>query len=105
MELGAAAHLCLIGGFRPHMREADSEAITRCYLAADTRRGVLAEAGDLLIPIAEGLVTADHVRADLFELCRGDVQLPPPGDAPTAFKSVGHAAQDLAAARLCMGES
>lgn len=95
------AHLSLIGGFRPDMREADGEAIRRSFTVADTREGVLAEAGDLLTPIAQGIIAADHVRTDLVALCRGDAPPPPPGTA-TLFKSVGHAAQDLAAARLCV---
>ncbi len=99
-SLRADAHLCLVGGFRPTMREADSEAITRAFVVADTGDGVLAEAGDLLIPMTEGLIGREHVRADLPELCRGDRTVPPGLDQPTIFKSVGHAAQDLIAASL-----
>ncbi len=99
--LSAGAHLALIGGFKPQMREADSEAIRLAHVVADTREGVLAEAGDLLTPIAEGLVTPGHVVADLFGLCRGEAPELTPGRA-TIFKSVGHATQDLAAAMLAV---
>ena len=99
--LSAGAHLALIGGFKPQMREADSDAIRLAHVVADTREGVLAEAGDLLTPIAEGVVTPDHVVADLFALCRGGAPGPGPG-RPTIFKSVGHATQDLAAAILAV---
>ena len=99
--LGEDAHLALIGGFKPHMREADSEAIRRAHVVADTREGVLTEAGDLLTPIAEGVITPDHVIADLFDLCRGRAPGLTPG-RPTVFKSVGHATQDLAAAQLAV---
>jgi ornithine cyclodeaminase len=99
--LGPHAHLSLIGGYRPSMREADSEAIRRSFVVADTRSGVLAEAGDVRIPIDAGVISADHVRADLFELCReGRISLP--ARMPTLFKSVGHAVQDLVAATLCV---
>lgn len=94
--------LSLIGGFRPHMREADSEAIRRSYVFADTRSGALAEAGDLLTPIAEGVVTSDHIKADLFDLCRDRSAFPTPLPAPRIFKSVGHAVQDLIAATLAL---
>ena len=100
--LRADAHLSLIGGFRPFMREADSDAIARGYVVADTRDGVLAEAGDLVVPIGEGRIDASHVRADLGELCRGDRVVPLGPERPTIFKSVGHAAQDLVAASLCV---
>lgn len=96
------AHLSLIGGFRPTMREADSAAIANGYVVADSRAGVLAEAGDLLIPIGEGLIDASHVRADLGELCRGEHCVADKRDRPTIFKSVGHASQDLIAASLCL---
>lgn len=95
-------HLSLIGGFRPAMREADSAAIARSYVVADTRSGVLAEAGDILTPIAEGVIDATHVKSDLFELCRGTVVPSLSPALPTVFKSVGHAAQDLAAALSCI---
>lgn len=95
-------HLSLIGGFRPVMREADSAAILMSQVVADTRSGVLAEAGDILTPIAEGVIDAGHVKADLFELCRGAAAPSFAPARPTVFKSVGHAAQDLAAALLCI---
>ncbi len=102
--LGRHTHVSLIGGFRPTMREADTDAVARSYVVADTRAGVLAEAGDLLTPIAEGRIDASHVQAELAELCRGDLVVPASLDVPTMFKSVGHAAQDLAAAALCMDD-
>lgn len=96
------AHLSLLGGFRPSMREADSRAIQRSYVVADTRSGVMAEAGDILTPIAEGMIDADHVKADLFSLCAASIRPVPAFSTPTVFKSVGYAAQDLAAALLCI---
>ncbi len=100
--LNGDAFLGLVGGFRPDMREADSEAVHRSYVVADTRSGVLAEAGDLLTPIAEGLLNADHVLADLSGLCRLDGPLVIPAGQPRLFKCVGDAAQDLIAATLCL---
>ena len=100
--LAGDSFVSLIGGFRPQMREADSEAIRRSHVVADTRGGVLAEAGDLLTPIAEGVVDAGHVKADLFELCRDGAACPAPPGRPRIFKSVGHAVQDLIAATLCL---
>lgn len=100
--LRAGAHLSLIGGFRPTMREADSEAVRRSFVVADTRAGVMAEAGDILVPLHEGVIAADHIAADLFDLCSGGISPAIPLGQPTLFKSVGHATQDLAAASLCV---
>lgn len=101
--LADRAFLSLIGGFHPHMREADSEAIRRSYVFADTLSGALAEAGDLLTPIAEGVITSNHVKADLFDLCKDRSAFPTPLPIPRVFKSVGHAIQDLIAATLTLG--
>ena len=95
-------HLSLIGGFRPTMREADSEAVRRSFVVADTRAGVMTEAGDILTPLREGIIGPGHVRADLFELCAGGGSAAIAPGRTTLFKSVGHAAQDLAAAALCI---
>ncbi|MFO0159147.1 MAG: ornithine cyclodeaminase family protein, partial [Alphaproteobacteria bacterium] len=46
---------------------------------------------------------ADHVVADLAELCRGAHPGRQSADQITAFKSVGWAGEDLAAAVLAYG--
>jgi ornithine cyclodeaminase len=97
--LKTGAHVDLVGGFRPTMREADDRAVTRARLFCDTRAGALAEAGDLADPIARGVIAASDVIADLHELCRGAPGRSNP-DEITLFKSVGTALEDLAAARL-----
>lgn len=99
--LKPGTHLDLIGSFKPHMRETDSETIARSTLFADTRDGVLAEAGDLLIPIGEGLISADDIAAELQELVSSSHPGRTSDTEITLFKSVGTAAEDLAAAILC----
>lgn len=96
--LKPGAHLDLVGGFTPEMRETDDAAVARAQIYVDTRAGALKEAGDLVQPLARGVLSADDLRGDLFDLCRAD--LPPPRDpgAITLFKSVGYALEDLAAA-------
>ena len=63
--LRPGTHLNLVGSFQPHVREVDSAAVQRAKVVVETYEGALAEAGDLLIPISERLVTRDHVRSDL----------------------------------------
>ncbi len=98
--LQSGQHLDLVGAYRPDMREADDDVIRRCQLFVDTRQGALKETGDLVIPLAQGLIVPESIEADLFDLCRG--QHPGRTDAQqtTLFKSVGHALEDLAAAKL-----
>ncbi|MEZ5670260.1 MAG: ornithine cyclodeaminase family protein [Alphaproteobacteria bacterium] len=96
--LRPGTHLDLIGGFRPDMREVDDDAVVRSTLFVDTRPGALAEAGDLVQPIAAGLIAATAVRADLAALCRGTAAGRTGPAEITLFKSVGAALEDLAAA-------
>ncbi len=98
-KLRPGQHLDLVGAYRPHMREADNEVIQRAKLFVDTRGG-LKESGDLAIPLAEGLIKEEDIQADLFDLCRGKHTGRTERDSITFFKSVGHALEDLAAAKL-----
>jgi ornithine cyclodeaminase len=98
--LKAGAHVDLVGAFRPVAREADDAAIRRARVYVDTRRGALKEAGDLVIPMAAGILKEGDVQGDLFELCRGQAKGRMSTSEITLFKSVGTAIEDLAAAML-----
>ena len=100
--LKPGAHLDLVGGFTPDMREADDEAMRRGRIFVDTRDGALAEAGDLIDPIAAGVITEADVVGEMSELCRGTVAGRGEADEITVFKSVGAAIEDLAAAELAL---
>lgn len=97
--LKAGAHLDLIGGFTPAMREADDEAVARSRVYIDTD-AALAEAGDLTQPIARGVLSRDAVAGTLAGLCRNEVAGRRDASEITLFKSVGTALEDLAAAML-----
>ena len=103
-DLAPGMHLDLVGAYRADMREADGAAMARALLVVDTRAGGLSEAGDVMQAIAEGHITEAHVAADLAALCRGQHPGRTSPDQITAFKSVGWAGEDLAAAIQAMGE-
>ncbi len=98
--LAEGSHLDLVGGFRPNMREADDRVIQRARIFVDTRTGALSEAGDIVQPINTGILAADDIAGDLFELCRGERPGRQSPSEITVFKSVGSALEDLAAAEL-----
>jgi ornithine cyclodeaminase len=98
--LKPGAHVDLVGGFTPKMREADDDTMRRASIFVDTHGGALKEAGDLVQPLASGVITQADVRADLFELCRGQHQGRVNDTEITLFKSVGTALEDLVAAAL-----
>ncbi len=95
-------HVDLIGGFTPEMREADDGVIQRGRVFVDTREGALAEAGDIVRPIADGVISADDIAGDLYDLTRGVRSGRRYYDQITVFKSVGTALEDLAAAELAV---
>lgn len=97
--LQPGVHVDLIGGFRPSMREADNEAVLRSAVFVDTEEALI-EAGDLVQPISDGVVRAEHVRANLAQLVRGEVPGRSENQQITYFKAVGSALADLAAACL-----
>lgn len=96
--LRPGAHVNAIGAYEPHAREVDTETIRRARVVVETREVAAAEAGDILVPLAEGAIGADHVVADLHELVTGAAVRQGPHDV-TVFVSVGMASEDLAVAR------
>jgi ornithine cyclodeaminase/alanine dehydrogenase-like protein (mu-crystallin family) len=103
--LKEGAHLDLVGGFTPAMREADDEAVRRARVWVDTLDGALAEAGDIVQPLRSGVLAREAVVGDLLGLCRGEVAGRENPAEITMFKSVGTALEDLAAATLVAGRN
>jgi len=100
--LNPGTHIDLVGGFTPGMREADDALIARAEIFVDTYAGALAEAGDLVQPLASGALARERVRAELAELIAGKHPGRRNADEITLFKSVGTALEDLCAARLVL---
>jgi len=98
--LKPGAHLDLVGAFNPAMRESDDECVRRARLFVDTRGGALKEGGDIVQPMADGLIGKADIAGDLFDLCRGTVTVDRSPEDITLFKSVGTAIEDLACAML-----
>lgn len=98
--LKEGTHVDLVGGFTPKMREADDEALRRACIFVDTRAGALKEAGDIVDPLARGVIAEADIAGDLFDLCRGKAEGRKTASEITLFKSVGTAIEDLAAAML-----
>ncbi len=98
--LAPGAHLDLVGGYTPEMREADDEAARRARVFVDTREGTLAEVGDIAGPIAAGVISEDDICADLAQLARGERQGRESADEITLFKNGGGSNQDLATAQF-----
>jgi ornithine cyclodeaminase len=95
-------HLALLGSFQSGMCETDDAALARARVFADTRAGVLAEAGEVLGAIERGRFRAEDLAGDLADLVTCRVRGRADPDQITLFKSVGTAIADLAGAELAL---
>jgi ornithine cyclodeaminase len=102
LHLRPGQHVDLVGSFRPGMQELHEEAVAVTRIYVDTRVGALAEAGDLIVPLLEGRITEDDIVAELADLAAGRHPGRENDEEITLFKSVGHAIEDLVAARLLL---
>ena len=100
--LAPGTHVNAIGAFRPDMQEVDIETIRRSLVVVDSREAVLAEAGDLIIPIEAGEIEESHIHAELGEIVNGTRPGRQNTDEITYFKSVGIAVQDAVAATIAL---
>ena len=93
-DLKPGTHINAIGSYTPQMQEVDPTTILRSLVVVDSKEAVLAEAGDLLIPIEQGKMTPDVIHAELGEILNGDRHGRTSPEQITLFKSVGVAVQD-----------
>lgn len=84
-----------IGSHEPTDREVDSTLVQRSSVVVESVGSALREAGDVVLPIAEGALTAGDL-VPLADVVRGVTV--PPLDRPRLFKGTGMPWEDLAAA-------
>jgi ornithine cyclodeaminase/alanine dehydrogenase-like protein (mu-crystallin family) len=98
-DIAPGAHITAVGAFGPTCRELPTALVGRATLFADSRDAVLAEAGDVLIPMSEGMVSAEDVTeigAVLAARARGRAT----AAEVTVFKSLGLPIEDVVACGL-----
>jgi ornithine cyclodeaminase len=98
--IASGAHVNAVGACRPNDRELPSGLMARARVFGDARESVLAEAGDFLIPLKEGLFGEDHLLGTVGELVLGSVQGRVSVDDVTVFEALGLAVEDIAAAKF-----
>ncbi len=94
-DLPDGVHINAVGAFTPEMQETPSQTIARATVVVDNVEAAYAEAGDLINPVREGLVTVDHYKRELGHLVDGSVKGRADDREITFFKSVGNAIQDV----------
>jgi ornithine cyclodeaminase len=96
--ISPGAHINAVGAYTPTTRELDSALVAHASLYADRRESLLGEAGEFLIPRAEGLIGDDHIVGEIAEVLTGKARARTSPEEITLFKSLGIAIEDLAAA-------
>jgi ornithine cyclodeaminase/alanine dehydrogenase-like protein (mu-crystallin family) len=96
--LAPGAHVNAVGSSIPTARELDAATVAKASLFADARESMINEGGDYLFAVREAGIGPDHIRAELGEVLIGTHEGRRSADELTVFKSLGLAAEDLAAA-------
>ena len=85
---------------RADHREIDSAGMARAEVFVDSIATAFKKSGDVLLAIAEGSITKDHIRRELGDVIAGSSPGRGTNDDVTLFNSVGIAMQDLAIGSL-----
>jgi len=97
--LQAGQHIDLIGAYRPDMREADDEALTRSRLFVDSYNTTVGHIGEIEIPLQSGVIQRDDLIADYYTpekmQRKSDSEI-------TLFKNGGGAHLDLMTSRYIL---
>ena len=95
--LQAGVHVNLVGAAIATSAEADSDVVSRSRFFTDYRPSALAQGGELIKAIEVGIVTETHIAGEIGEVLAGQVAGRRSHQDITVYKSLGVAAQDLAA--------
>jgi ornithine cyclodeaminase len=104
-ELRTGTHINGIGSYRANMREVPGATVARARVVVDQRAAAWAEAGDLVLARDEGLIAEGHIAGELGEVVLGQIAGRVDDEQITFFKSVGSAAQDVAAAHVILARA
>lgn len=93
-------HTDFIGNHHATKRECDTALVTRSRVYVDSHVNAMKEAGEILVPISEGVFAKENIVSDLVGMCNGSAPLRQSDDEITLFKSIGMALSDLVGAGL-----
>ncbi|MCC0036381.1 MAG: Gfo/Idh/MocA family oxidoreductase [Hoeflea sp.] len=92
--LKPGTHVDLVGAYTPSMREADDAALTRGRLFVDSFATTVGHIGEVMIPMAAGVISREDIQGDLHALVHGRTSRHSP-DEITLFKNGGGAHLDV----------
>ncbi|MGI9202616.1 MAG: ornithine cyclodeaminase family protein [Woeseiaceae bacterium] len=101
----AGTHMDFVGSHEPDKRECDDEVARISKIYVDVLETAMREAGDILIPLKNGVITKEQIIGDLSDLTRGTVSGRTSEEEITLFKSTGSSLADMAAAELAVNNA
>jgi ornithine cyclodeaminase/alanine dehydrogenase-like protein (mu-crystallin family) len=93
-------HINGVGSHAPGIRELDTATVQMAKVICDQTQACLNEAGDIQIPVEEGVYRSDDIHGDLGSVINGKIAGRQNDEEITLFKSVGLAIQDISCASL-----
>ena len=94
------ATISCVGAYVPDKHEMDPAILKRASkIYCDSKEAVLEESGDILIPIHEGLITADDITGDIGNVINGTLRGRESDEEIIVYETVGVSAQDLVTAQ------
>jgi len=94
-EVKKGVHINAVGSFQPEMQELDPFLIRDARIYVDQAESCLKESGDLIKPMADGIITSHHIAGEIGDYCLNKIAGRESDDQITVFKSVGNAIQDF----------
>jgi len=99
-DVRPGTHLCLVGAATASKREVDDDCVARARYFVDFRPSALDQAGELLVAIKTGRISESHIAGEIGEVLGGAIAGRRSESDITIYKSLGVAAQDIAAAAI-----
>jgi len=98
-------HTDFVGNHNHDRRECDTKLILKSEVYVDSKINVFAEAGEILLPVTEGVYNTNEVKGELAQLCGNRLKGRADDKQITLFKTVGTALADLVGAQIAFAET
>ncbi len=100
-KVKTGATISCVGTYQPEKHEMDPAILPRASkIICDVKDAVMSESGDLLIPLADGLITDADIQGSLGDVINGTIPGRENDDEIIVYETVGVGAQDLVAAKI-----
>lgn len=104
-DVAPGTHICAVGACRPTQHEMPTALVASSRLVVDSRAAAVVEAGDIVLPLADGTITDRHILGELGDVVAGRCRPRRDDRDITLFKSLGLAIEDVAASQLALSRA